>query len=169
MVPSEHPGPEDRRSSVSSKESFFDQERYAVIGDSRTRKFPALTQRYLEEQGKTVYPVDLAGGQPGFLSSVGEIPTDAQAAVVEVAPERTTDVVSQVLDHGLTEIWLHQATDNPEALELCRLQGANVQSGGCAVMYLAPTSSYHVIHQGHLEADRPLLRARHGLRQTGIS
>jgi predicted CoA-binding protein len=133
---------------VSSKESFFDQERYALIGDSRTRKFPALTQRYLEEQGKTVYQVDLAGGQPGFLSSVAEIPTDAQAAVVEVAPERVTDVVAQVLDHGLTEIWLHQTTDNPEALELCRRQGANVQSGGCAVMYLAPTASYHVIHRG---------------------
>ena len=38
-------------------------------------------------------------------------------------------------------------TDTPEALELCRLQGASVQSGGCAVMYLAPTSSFHVIHR----------------------
>ena len=133
---------------MSSKESFFGLERYAVIGDSRTRKFPALTQRYLEERGKTVYPVDLAGGQPGFLSSVAEIPTDAQAAIVEVVPERSADVVKQVLDHGLTQIWLHQMTDTPEALELCRLQGADVQSGSCAIMYLAPTASYHVLHRG---------------------
>ncbi len=132
---------------MSSKESFFNLERYALIGDSRTRKFPAMTRQYLEERGKTVYPVDLAGGQPGFLSSVSEIPADAQAVVLEVARELSADVVSQVLDRGITEIWLHQMTDTPEALELCRTQGASVQSGGCAVMYLAPTSSYHVIHR----------------------
>jgi len=147
MVPSGPPRTRGQEERVSSKESFFGLERYAVIGDSRTRKFPAMTQRYLEERGKTVYPVDLAGGQPGFLSSVSEIPTDAQAAVLEVAPERSADVVREALDHGLTEIWLHQMTDTPEALELCRLQGASVQSGGCAVMYLAPTSSFHVIHR----------------------
>jgi Predicted CoA-binding protein len=143
-----HPTTTETEGIVSAKKSFFAQQRYAVIGDSRTRPFPNLTKRYLEEKGKTVYPVDLAGGQPGFLSSVSEIPAEAQAAIVEVTKERTTDVVKQALDHGFTQIWLHQMTDTPEALELCRMQGATVNTGSCAVMYLAPTSSYHVIHRG---------------------
>lgn len=147
MAPSRRRTTTETEGDVSSKHDFFASQRYAVIGDSRTRPFPSLTRRYLEEKGKTVYPVDLAGGQPGFLSSVSEVPADADAAIVEVTKERTTDVVKQTLNHGFTQIWLHQTTDTPEALELCRARGATVSTGTCAVMYLAPTSSYHVIHR----------------------
>ena len=94
----------EKEDQVSAKESFFALQRYAVIGDWRTRRFPSLTKRYLEEKGKTVYPIDLAGAQPGFFYSVSEIPAEAQAAIVEVAPERSADAVRQTLDHGLTEI-----------------------------------------------------------------
>lgn len=133
---------------MSTKSDFFTARSFAVVGDTSTRKFPALTRRYLEEQGKTVYAVDLAGGRPGFLASLDDVPADTEAAIVEVAKERTAAVVQAVLDRGISRIWIHQATDTPEALALCRTQGAEVHTGGCAVMYNAPTTSPHGLHRG---------------------
>ncbi len=132
---------------MSSKETFFAAQRFAVVGDSRTHAFPALTKRYLEGRGKTVYAVDLAGDKPGFLASVADVPADVEAAVIEVDKARTADVVKQVLDQGIKNVWMHQMTDTPEALELCKERGVALETGGCAVMYNAPSTSMHVLHR----------------------
>lgn len=133
---------------MSTKQDFFSVERYALVGDSRTKKFPAITQRYLTEQGKTVYAVDLAGTAPGFLPSLAEVPDDAEAVIIEVTKEETADVVKAALDRGFARIWIHQMTDTPEAVELCKKTGVMLETGGCAVMYNAPTMSPHALHRG---------------------
>jgi predicted CoA-binding protein len=133
---------------MSDKSDFFALQRFALVGDSREKKFPKFTHKYLEEAGKTVYPVDLAGGQEGFLDSLDEVPSDADAVIIEVAKERTAAVVAGAVDHGFKRIWLHQMTETPEAVQAGENAGATVETGGCAVMYLAPTLSPHALHRG---------------------
>ncbi len=133
---------------MSAKSDFFTHQRFALVGDSRDKKFPQFTHKYLQEQGKTVYPVDLAGGKPGYLGSMAEVPEDAEAVIIEVAKEKTHEVVSRAVEHGFKSIWLHQMTDTPEALQLAAAAGASVEAGGCAVMYLAPTLTPHALHRG---------------------
>lgn len=133
---------------MSSKADFFQRQRYALVGDSREKKYPKFTMKYLQERGKTVYPVDLAGGQEGFLASLADVPADAEAVIIEVAKEKTADVVAAALDKGLKNIWIHQMTDTPEAVELVAKAGGHVFTGGCAVMYNAPTASPHALHRG---------------------
>jgi uncharacterized protein len=133
---------------MSTKSDFFAAQRYALIGDTAGRKFPSMTRQYLEAQGKTVYAVDLGGTTPGALSSVTEVPEDAEAAVIEVTKERTTEVVQAALDRGIPRIWIHQMTDTPEAVALCQERGVPLETGSCAVMYSAPTSSFHALHRG---------------------
>lgn len=133
---------------MSDKSDFFTHQRFALVGDSRDKKFPQFTHKYLQEQGKTVYPVDLAGGKPGYLDSLADVPEDAEAVIIEVAKEKTADAVSQALGRGFGRIWLHQMTDTPEALQLAAAAEASVETGGCAVMYLAPTLSPHALHRG---------------------
>ena len=133
---------------MSSKSDFFTDDRFILVGDTGARKFPLFTKRFLEERGKTVYAVDL-GGAEGYLGSLDAAPGDAQALIVEVPKERTEQVVSAALAKGITKVWIHQMTETPEALAACIAAGASVQSGGCAVMYLAPSGfSGHAIHRG---------------------
>lgn len=132
---------------MSAKQDFFSVQRFALVGDSRTKKFPALTQRFLNDKGKTVYAVDLAG-TPGFLPSLAEVPEDAEAVIIEVDKDRTADAVKAALDRGFTRIWLHQMTDTPEAVALCKEAGVTLETGSCAVMYNAPTTSPHALHRG---------------------
>jgi predicted CoA-binding protein len=133
---------------MSDKSQFFALERYALVGDSSDKKFPKFTHKYLEEAGKTVYPVDLAGGQEGFLGSLEEVPADAEAVIIEVAQEKTATVVAEAVERGFKRIWLHQMTETPEAVQVGADAGASVETGGCAVMYLAPTLSPHALHRG---------------------
>ena len=133
---------------MSAKSDFFSASSFALVGDTSSRKFPALTRGYLQDRGKTVHAVDLAGGRPGFLSFLDEVPEETQAAIIEVAKERTIEAVRAVLDRGITRIWIHQMTDTPEALELAHSRGAQVLTGSCAVMYNAPATSFHVLHRG---------------------
>jgi hypothetical protein len=133
---------------MSSKTDFFTDDRYILVGDTAGRKFPLFTKRFLEEKGKTVYAVDLAGSD-GYLGSLDDVPADAQAVVVEVPKERTEQVVSAALAKGIKKVWIHQMTDTPEALAACTAAGARVETGGCAVMYLAPGGlSAHKVHRG---------------------
>ncbi len=132
---------------VSSKSEFFERQRFALVGDSTSKKFPKFTHKYLLDHDKTVYAVDLAGGQEGFLSSLADVPEDAEAAIIEVAKEKTAEVVAAALDRGFDRLWIHQMSDTPEAVELAKSRGATLETGGCAVMYLAPTASPHVMHR----------------------
>ncbi len=133
---------------MSTKSDFFRQDRFMLIGDSTHKRFPKFTQKYLTERGKTVYAVDLGGGPEGSYASIEDAPDDAEAAIIEVDKERTADVVDKVLDRGITRVWIHQLTETPEATELAVSRGATVETGGCAVMYLAPTASPHALHRG---------------------
>lgn len=137
---------------TSPKARFFAQDAFVLLGDSSRGKFPKLTWKYLEENGRQVYPVDLgsdADGAPsGTLSSLNEVPENITCAVVEVSRERTAEAVQTLLGRGITEVWIHQRTDTPEALQAAREANATVHHGGCAVMYLAPTASPHALHRG---------------------
>jgi hypothetical protein len=133
---------------MSSKNDFFSDDRFILVGDTGGRKFPLFAKRFLEEQGKTVYAVDLAGSE-GYLGSLDEVPEGAQALIVEVPKERTEQVVAAAVEKGIKKVWIHQMTDTPEALAACATAGVRVESGSCAVMYLAPSGfSPHSIHRG---------------------
>src|SRR5660397_279793 len=137
---------------VSPKARFFEQDAFIVLGDSSGGRFPKFTWKCLQANGKQVYPVDLgseADGAPsGTMSSLDEVPENVTSAVVEVSKERTAGAVETLMNRGITDLWIHQRTDTPEALQAAHNANATVHHGDCAVMYLAPTASPHALHRG---------------------
>jgi predicted CoA-binding protein len=132
---------------MSTKSRFFEEGGFVLVGDSSSKSFPAITENYLRESGRNFVAVDLAGSGQGRLASLDQVPEGMGAAIVEVDKEQTAPLVSNLLDRGYRKIWLHQGTDTPEAVQAARDRGAEVHTGGCAVMYLAPTKSGHALHR----------------------
>lgn len=131
----------------SSFESFFDHERFAVVGHDTARPFPRLTFRGLCSQGKTVFPVDASIGEvdgeatyPDFAS----LPQSVEAAVLELPPRETARWVRAAAEAGIVNIWLHMKTETPEAVALSRELGLNLRSGTCAVQYVDPSFPHNV-------------------------
>lgn len=123
----------------SARETFWTHDRYAVVGHSEQSPFPVLTYGGLKDKGKTVYPVDPSArsieGDPAY-PDLASLPGEVDAVVLEVPREQTAAWVERVAEAGIPRVWIHQTRDTPEALELARERGLEVQHGTCAVMYL---------------------------------
>ncbi len=60
---------------------------------------------------------------------------------------QTAGWVQRVADQGITDLWIHQQTDTPEALRLAKERGLRTEHGTCAVMYTL--QGFHGHHSCH--------------------
>ncbi len=134
---------------ASNYETFWQFERYAVVGHSAKRPFPRLTYGALKKNHKTVYAVDPSTNtienDPAYID-LSALPGPVDAVVLEVPKEETASWVEKVAKAGCKDVWLHMRTDSPEALSIAADRGLNVRKGTCAVMYLEHGFSPHSIH-----------------------
>jgi hypothetical protein len=133
----------------SNYETFWQFERYAVVGHTARRPFPRLTYGGLKANKRAVYAVDPsieAIDGDATYSDLNRLPGAVDAIVIEVPRDETEMWVQKAVDAGIKDIWLHMKTDTPQALALASKQGASVRHGTCAVMYLNHGFSAHAIH-----------------------
>jgi predicted CoA-binding protein len=134
----------------SDYEEFWDHGSFAVVGDSSKRRFPRLTYSGLKALGRTVYAVDPGAeqieGDPAF-PSLRALPGPVEAAVLELPAEETREWVRRVADAGITELWIHQRTETPEAVAEAEERGIQVLTGTSAVMYLSRGFSRHTLRR----------------------
>jgi predicted CoA-binding protein len=147
------PGTEGRKreeSMPSLHETFWENEKFALVGRSEVKPFPTLSYAALKKAaGKTVFAVDPSAdeieGDPAF-KDLASLPEPVDAVVLEVPKEETAQWVQQAADAGITEVWIHMGRETPEALSLAEEKGLEVRTGTCAVQYL-DTSFPHNIHK----------------------
>ena len=134
----------------SKHKTFWDNESFAFVGHSAKAPFPKLSYGSLKEQGKTVYPVDPSVPKiegDATYPDLKSLPTKVDAVVLETPREETEAWVQQVVDAGISHLWIHMKWDTPEALALAEDNGIDVRTGTCAVMYVKPGLSFHSIHR----------------------
>lgn len=133
----------------SDYETFWQFQRYAVVGHSAKRPFPRLTYGGLKRNNKTVYPIDPNAksieSDPAFADFNG-LPESVEAVVIEVPKDETQSWVQKAADAGIKNVWLHMNTDTPEAVATANTHGIHLRKGTCAVMYLNRGFSPHAIH-----------------------
>jgi predicted CoA-binding protein len=135
---------------ASECERFWEAGSYAVVGHGAKRAFPKLTYNALKERGKTVYAVDPEAAEvegDAAYADFESLPARPEAAVLELPKEETAAWVVKAADAGVTEVWLHQMTDTPEALQTAEERGLHAVTGHCAVMYNIPGLSMHAPHR----------------------
>ena len=135
---------------ASECERFWERGSYAVVGHQAKRPFPKITYKALKDRGKTAYAIDPESpqveGDPAYLD-FSALPGPVEAAVLELPKEETAAWVARAADAGVTEIWIHQMTDTPEALAEAQQRGLHVVTGHCAVMYNMQGFSMHSPHR----------------------
>lgn len=135
----------------SNHETFFQNDRFAVVGHSAKRPFPALTYKGLKKLGKTVFPIDTSADEiegDKAYDDIASLPESVQALVLEVPKHETQDWVEAAGKAGIKNVWIHMHRDTPEALATAESHGINARTGTCAVMYVTPGLTYHAIHRG---------------------
>jgi len=133
----------------SEYESFWQFERYAVVGCAAKRAFPRLTYGGLKKNGKVVYAVDSSAShveQDPTYPDFASLPGSVDAVVLELPKEDTPAWIEKAADFGVKDIWLHMNTDSPAALAVAARRGLRIRKGTCAVMYLEHGFSQHKVH-----------------------
>jgi predicted CoA-binding protein len=132
-------------------ETFWDNQSFAVVGNSADKPFPILTFSNLLKQGTLVFPVDPSikdiDGVPTF-PDLASLPQAVEGVIIEVPAEQTAAWVKAAADAGIKHVWIHQGADTPEALAIGKDRGLLVRHGTCAVMYVTKGFAQgHGIHR----------------------
>jgi predicted CoA-binding protein len=135
---------------ASEFETFWDNEKFAVVAHSEVKPFPILTYGALKRaEGKTVYPVDPTTDTiegDSTYPDLASLPEVVDAVVLEPPKEETAGWIEKAAEAGITEVWIHMGRETPEAIELARERGLKLRTGTCAVQYL--TGGFpHNIHR----------------------
>lgn len=99
----------------------------AVIGASNNRqKFGNRAVRAYQSQGYTVIPIHPTEaeveGLPAYRS-VLDVPGRIDMASLYVPPEVGLQVIEQVVNKGIAEVWLNPGADSDELIEKTRALG----------------------------------------------
>ncbi|AKB86118.1 hypothetical protein [Methanococcoides methylutens] len=124
---------------------FWDADEYIVVND-KTKPAIKWAADELQKRGKTVHYVDLSN-RPDLdaIKSAGEVPDGVKNAVIGVTIMEPADIMKQLFEKGVVNIWIHWRTDTPAVRELCA--DHNCFTGRCPMMYLGSDLSIHGVHR----------------------
>jgi uncharacterized protein len=132
-------------------ESFWGQQRYAVVGVSATGKgFGCMVFKALKDKGFDAYPVSKTAetvmGEKCYRS-VADLPQRPEAVVIVVPREGSAEVVRECADLGIEHVWLQQGAESAEGIQLGKDRGLALVHNACAFMYMPGTAFPHRVHR----------------------
>jgi len=129
---------------------FFQSDKYAVLGMSRTRKnFAWHIYRRLLKSGATVFAVHPEGGvsrDVPFYRSLDSLPEKVESALICFDVTKSGIMVNELKNSGIRTVWFQQGSYNDSIIEDVRCQGIEAYTG-CAMMYMPQASFPHRLHR----------------------
>lgn len=89
---------------------------------------------------------NIIDGQKAF-SSFAELPEKPEGAILVIPPGETERVIDDIIAAGIKNVWIQLGAGSEKALRYCLLNGINVISGECILMFLDHPGFPHNIHK----------------------
>jgi predicted CoA-binding protein len=133
-------------------QEFLAPRKFAMAGVSRNpKKFGYMAFKELKEKGFEIYPVNPDAGEilgVRCYGSLSEVPSDVNHLVSMVPKDQTFDTVRKALDRGISNIWIQQMSETPEAIDLALDKKAGLVVKTCILMHAGPVKGGHLLHRG---------------------
>jgi predicted CoA-binding protein len=132
-------------------EDFMKLRSFALFGASAyKKKFGNFILSALLKRGYSVYPVhktaDAVDGIKCYRSLSG-LPEKPGGVILSIPPEESEQVINSVIAAGINNVWFQQGAESPKAVNYCVLNGMNVVSGECILMFLEKAGFPHNFHR----------------------
>ncbi len=130
---------------------FLSRRSLAVVGVSRdTKKFGNAIYRTLKQQGYKVFPIhreadSIEGDRcyPGLRA----LPEKVGGVVICIPPVQTEKILEEVLEAGITHVWMQRGAESYAALRFCEKNAITAIHGYCILMFAEPLESIHRFHR----------------------
>jgi hypothetical protein len=130
-------------------EDFISSQPVAMVGVSRNpKKFGFAAFKELTEKGMSIIPVNANADeihQVKTIPSLEALPPGVKSLLIMTRKEQTAGVVREAKERGITNIWIQQMSESPEALKELDGSGVNYITNQCILMYYKPNG----IHKFH--------------------
>jgi len=131
-------------------DNILSQKHLGLVGVSRSgKKFGYAILKELGGKGYSfslVHPeADEIAGQRCY-PSVSDLPDDINSLVVVVPPEQTENLVREVVNTSIRNIWMQQGSESAEAIKFCSENGITVVHGECVLMFADPQGLHKFHH-----------------------
>ena len=122
----------------------------AIAGVSRNpKKFGRVAYEELTRKGLVLIPInpnlDEINGTKCY-PSVSVLPDEVNGLIILTKKDQTAAVVHEALSKGISNIWIQQHSETPEALALLKDKDLNVITKQCVLMHHKP-DSFHKFHR----------------------
>jgi predicted CoA-binding protein len=132
-------------------ESFMKLRSFALIGASAGKKkfgnyvLAAMNKKYMR-----IYPMhrsaNIIDGQKAF-SSFAELPEKPEGVILVIPPGETEHVIDDIIMAGIKNVWFQLGSVSQKAVRYCILNGINVVSDECILMFLDHPGFPHNLHK----------------------
>ncbi|MEI6898319.1 MAG: CoA-binding protein [Bacteroidota bacterium] len=132
-------------------DAFFSAKKIAIAGVSRdTNKFGHSVFNALTERGFDIYPINpntnSLGGIPCF-QRVRDLPSDVVNLLILTPKAQTSGIIEEAIRKGITNIWIQQMSETPEAVKIAQNHGVKLVYGQCILMWADPVKGFHKFHK----------------------
>jgi len=131
-------------------DQFLAVKHIAIAGVSRNpKKFGRVAYEELTRKGLQLIPInpnlDEISGTKCY-PSVAALPDEVNGLIILTKKDQTAAVVKEALSKGISNIWIQQHSETPEALALLKDKDLNVITKQCVLMHHKP-DSFHKFHR----------------------
>jgi predicted CoA-binding protein len=131
-------------------DQFLSSSTIAMAGVSRNpKKFGRVAFEELSRKGMNLIPVnpnmDSINGIPCY-AGVNQLPEGIDALLIMTKKDQTASVLQEALKKGISNIWIQQSSDTPEAMALLKGREINAITRECILMHYK-ADSFHKFHR----------------------
>jgi len=117
---------------------------------SKKKKFGNYVLSSLTKKNYNVFlmhrSANFIDGQKAF-SSFEEMPEKPEGAILVIPPAETERVIDDIIAAGIKNIWFQLGSVSQKAVRYCILNGINVVSDECILMFLDRPGFPHNLHK----------------------
>ena len=130
-------------------DEFLKNDSYVLFGVSRNKQ--KFGNHILTELGKKNYKIFPIHNEMDSYEnwkcykSLAELPEKPNAAIVCTKPDKTTHILEELKNFGVTNVWLQQGAENKDIIDQANANFTNVVFGKCIFMFANP-GGVHKFH-----------------------
>lgn len=132
-------------------ERFMKLHTFALLGASaKKRKFGNLILSTLITKGYKIYPVHKTASVIEGVkcyNSLAQLPKKPDGVILVIPPDEARHAVNDIIREGIENVWFQQGSESPKAVSYCIMNGLNVISGECILMFTENAGFPHNLHK----------------------
>ncbi|HRJ86933.1 MAG TPA: CoA-binding protein, partial [Ignavibacteria bacterium] len=121
-------------------QNFMKLRSFALFGASaKKKKFGNMILAAMNKKYMRIYPMhrsaNFIDGLRAF-SAFEELPEKPAGVILVIPPGETEHVIDDIIAAGIKNVWFQQGSVSDKAVRYCMLNGINVISNECVLMFL---------------------------------